>query len=113
MRVDTAVSHLRRFRDGVRIAVPSAGRREEGCAAWIGPGPIGAAAGRKTDRPAECCLDAEHHVTSELRFGREQWRDHAMPDELLVHRVGFDVLGEELNGGGPAAQPVHGPDQSV
>jgi hypothetical protein len=36
MRVDTAVSHLRQFRDGVRIAVPSVGRRELAWGVWEG-----------------------------------------------------------------------------
>jgi hypothetical protein len=42
-------------------------------------------------------LDAEHYVAGKARFGCKQWSDHAAPDELLVHRIGLDVLGVETN----------------
>ena len=49
-------------------------------------------------------LNAERHVAGEVGFGREQWCDDAVPDELLMHGIGLDMFGEELSRAGLAPQ---------
>jgi len=47
-------------------------------------------------------LDAEDHISGQLRLSRKERRDDAVAKELLVYRIGLDVLGVELDRSGAA-----------